>query len=69
MKKIDSYLSRLKRSLWIRGMADAETLTEIEGHLLEAVEQGLRQGLNAEEAEQRAIERFGSVQTIIGSFE
>jgi hypothetical protein len=69
MKKINSYLSILKRSLWIRGMADTETLAEIESHLLEAVEHGLRQGLSAEEAEQRALERFGSIRTIIGSFE
>ena len=69
MTRINSYLSRLKRSLWIRGMADAETLAEIEGHLLDAMDKGIREGLNAEEAERRAIERFGSVQTIIGSFE
>ena len=69
MKKINSYLITLKRSLWMRGMGDAETLAEIESHLLEAVEQGLHQGLSAEEAEQRAIERFGSIRTIIGSFE
>ena len=69
MKRINSYLSALKHRLWIRGMADAETLTEIEGHLLDAMDKGIREGLSAEEAEQRAIERFGSVQTIIGSFE
>ena len=69
MTRINSYLSRLKRSLWIRGLADAETFAEIEGHLLDAMDKGIREGLNAEEAERRAIERFGSVQTIIGSFE
>ena len=69
MKKINSYLVALKQSLWIRGMADAETLAEIESHLLEAVEQGLYQGLSADEAEQCAIERFGSVRKVIGSFE
>jgi len=69
MKKINSYLDSLKLRLWIRGMADAETLAEIEGHLLDAMDQGIREGLNSDEAEQRAIERFGSVQTIIGSFE
>ena len=50
-------------------MADAETLAEIEGHLLDAMDKGIREGLNTDEAEGRAIERFGSVQTIIGSFE
>ena len=69
MKKINSYLRSLKLRLWIRGMADAETLAEIEGHLLDAMDQGIREGLNSDEAEQRAIECFGSVQTIIGSFE
>ena len=69
MKKINSYLSTLKRHLWVHGMADAETLAEIESHLLEAVDQGLRQGLSAEEAEESALKRFGSVRTIIGSFE
>ena len=69
MKKINSYLNKLKHSLWLRGMSDAETLAEIESHLLEAVEQGMSQGLKAEEAEGRALERFGSVRTIIGSFE
>ena len=53
----------------MRGMADAETLAEIESHLLEAVDQGLHQGLSTEEAEESALKRFGSVQTIIGSFE
>ena len=69
MKKINSYLVKLKRSLWIHGVADAEALAEIESHLLESREQGLHQGLSTEEAEQRALERFGSVGTIIGSFE
>jgi hypothetical protein len=69
MKKIKSYLGTLRRSLWIRGMADAEALMEIESHLIEAVEQGLHQGLSLEESEQCAMERFGSVQSIVGSFE
>ena len=69
MKKINSYLRSLKLRLWTRGLADAETLAEIEGHLLDAMDKGIREGLNSDEAEQRAIERFGSVQTIIGSFE
>ena len=69
MKRINSYLSKLKRRLWIRGMADAETLAEIESHLLDAFDKGIHEGLNPDEAEVRALERFGSIQTIIGSFE
>jgi hypothetical protein len=69
MKRINSYLGIMKRQLWIRGMADDETIVEIEGHLLDAMEKGIREGLSAAEAEGRAIERFGSVKKIIGSFE
>jgi hypothetical protein len=64
-----NYLRALKRDLWLRGLADPETLAEIEGHLLEALEQGLQEGLSAEAAEQRAVERFGPVRTVAGSFE
>lgn len=68
-KPVQTYLQALKRDLWICGLSDAGTLAEIESHLLEAVEQGLRQGLPAEEAEQRAVERFGSVRKVAASFE
>jgi hypothetical protein len=69
MKKINSYLKNLKRQLWIRGISDDRILAEIEGHLLESIENGIRVGLSTDAAEKRAIEQFGSVQTIIGSFE
>ena len=67
--RIQTYLRKLKRHLWIRGLADADALAEIESHLLEAVEAGLHQGLSAEEAEGKALERFGSVQLIVRTFE
>ena len=35
--RIQAYLYELKRALWLRGLADAESLAEIESHLLEAV--------------------------------
>ncbi len=69
MKKINSYLKNLKRQLWIRGISDDRILAEVEGHLLEFMENGVRGGLSTDVAEKRAIEKFGSVQTIIGSFE
>src|SRR6185369_11017888 len=34
-----------------------------------AVEKGVREGLTADQAEVRALERFGSVHTIVRSFE
>jgi hypothetical protein len=66
---VQAYLRALKRDLWLRGLSDPETLAEIEGHLLEAVEQGRREGLSAAAAEQRAIARFGPVRTVGASFE
>ena len=48
----------------MRGLADADTLTEIESHLLESVEQGVSQGLSVEEAEQQALDRFGPAELI-----
>jgi hypothetical protein len=69
MKNINSYLNTLRRRMWIQGMGDDETLAEIESHLLEAVDQGIREGLGLEEAELRALQRFGSVRTVINSFE
>jgi len=67
--QIDAYLSELKRALWIRGLADPETLAEIESHLLESVQQGILRGLNPEEAERQALDRFGSVKEIACTFE
>ena len=59
----------LEHKLWLRGSSNPEIMTEIESHLLESVEAGLRQGLNVEEAEQQALERFGSVKVIANTFE
>ena len=67
--QIQTYLRALKRQLWLRGITDAETLMEVESHLLESVEAGLRQGLSAQEAEQQALERFGSAGLVARTFE
>ena len=66
---IKAYLHELKRALWVRGLADTDTLDEIESHLLESVEQGILRGLSPEEAERQALERFGSVKTVAHTFE
>ena len=66
---IQNYLQALKRRLWLRGVFNADDLAEVESHLLEAVEAGIRQGLSAEESERQALERFGSVKVITRSFE
>lgn len=67
--RIQTYLRALGRRLWLRGLSDADALAEIESHLLESVEAGLRQGLGAEEAETQALARFGSVEVVAGTFE
>ena len=67
--RIDEYLRGLASDLWWRGLSDAETLAEIESHLLEAVEQGLQEGLDEDVAGQRALERFGSSRAVANSFE
>ena len=67
--RIQTYLRKLERHLWIRGLADKNDMAEIESHLLEVVGRGLSQGLSLEEAERQALERFGNVRTILSSFE
>ena len=67
--RIQTYLRSLERHLRLRGLADADAMTEIESHLLESVEAGLRQGLSVGEAEQKALERFGSVNVVARTFE
>ncbi|MGC1375532.1 MAG: permease prefix domain 1-containing protein [Anaerolineales bacterium] len=67
--RIKTYLRTLERDLWMRGLADAETLAEIESHLLEAVERGQARGLSLEEAERQALEHFGPANVVGTAFE
>jgi hypothetical protein len=67
--KIRTYLRALERKLWLRGLSNPETMAELESHLLESVAGGLRSGLNFEEAQTQALERFGSVKVIANTFE
>jgi len=68
-KQMESYLKALKRRLWWRGLFDPDELEEVESHLLEAVEASLRRGLNVDESERLALERFGSVKVVSLAFE
>lgn len=68
-KQIENYLHALKRRLWLRGVFDIKTLEEVESHLLESVEAGIRRGLSADESERQALKRFGSVKVISLAFE
>ena len=67
--RIQTHLRALKRKLWLRGLSSPETMAELESHLLESVEAGLCQGLSIDEAEQQALERFGSVKVVATMFE
>jgi hypothetical protein len=67
--QIQLYLRALKCRLWLRGLFDAELLAEVEDHLLESMEAGLRRGLSEQEAEKQAVERFGSVIAITSAVE
>jgi hypothetical protein len=67
--QIHAYLRALKHQFWLRGITDSESLAEVESHLLESIEAGLRQGLSVQEAEQQALDRFGSVKVVAKSFE
>jgi len=67
--QIQNYLQALKRQLWLNGLFNTDDLAEVESHLLEAVEAGIRRGLSVEESERQALERFGSVKVVSRSFE
>ncbi len=70
--RIKTYLRALQRELRARGLSGAETaecLEEIESHLRESIEGGLRQGLSLDEAQQQSLLRFGPVKTIAVQFE
>ena len=53
-KQIERYLVKMKTHLWWQGLADAGTLEELESHLNEAVEEGMKRGLDPEEAQAQA---------------
>lgn len=65
---VHSYLRALQRQLWLFGIFDPEYLAEVESHLLEAVEAGLRDGLSPRDAERRAVERFGPIHVVARGF-
>ncbi len=71
MKKniIESYLHDFERELRLNDSFNVELLAEIESHLLESVERGLRLGLNQEKAEEEALKRFGTIKVVSSTFE
>ena len=62
---IDAYLKELRRALNERGHEDARIVEEARDHLVDAVEDGLRRGLDRADAEREAVERFGAPDVIV----
>jgi hypothetical protein len=68
-----TYVNALKKRLGLNGLripfVGYELIDEVEDHLREAVEAGQAEGLSAEEAAARAVERFGAVDVVARGFE
>ncbi len=65
---MNAYIHTLRNELRKRGFTNPDLLPELEGHLLESVERGRREGLSPAEAERRALERFGSPAQVAHQF-
>ncbi|HZQ38670.1 MAG TPA: permease prefix domain 1-containing protein [Dehalococcoidia bacterium] len=65
---IDEYLDRLAAELRLDGRRVRRVLLEAEDHLREAAQQFSADGLPWRDAEQRAIDRFGSPRTVAHRF-
>jgi len=68
MNTIASYLKSLEYEMKKNGTFHPDTLAEIESHLMESAAENLRRGLNQAEAEKEALQRFGSVEVVLSSF-
>ena len=64
---IDDYLARLRQELQRHGCEDARLIDEAREHLADDIDDGLRRGLTAEDAEREAFERFGPPDVIARS--
>lgn len=66
--RIKAYLRLLERELRLRGLFNPATLAEVESHLLDARDQGIKEGLDPQTAQLQALDRFGSARLIAGRF-
>jgi hypothetical protein len=65
---IDKYLRLLERELRLHGLFNPDTLAEVESHLLDARDQGIKKGLDPQAAQLRAVDRFGSARLVADRF-
>jgi hypothetical protein len=66
--KVAGYLARLRAELRKRWVPDARILEETRGHLSDAAERAVQSGLSPADAEDRAIQHFGSADTVATHF-
>jgi hypothetical protein len=67
--RINEYLKSLEKELRIRGLSTPDTLAEVESHLYEARDLAIKRGLDQQEAQQQALDRFGSAHFVARRFE
>jgi hypothetical protein len=65
---VESYVTRLEQELGKQFVTDRGIIDEVRDHLADAVERGLQQGCSATAAENEAIERFGTPETVARAF-
>ncbi len=65
---IDAYLDRLLVELSGRARNVRRILAEVDDHLHDAVDEGIAEGLSPRDAEQRALDRFGSPAAVARRF-
>ena len=65
---LETYLSRLGDELRHRGLRDARIIGEARDHLVDAIDDGMRQGLSREAAEREAFVRFGAPEIVASVF-
>jgi hypothetical protein len=61
---LESYLQQLRAELGKRGLPAGRVVDEAREHLIDAADHARRRGLSLEDAEQEAIERFGSPELV-----
>lgn len=65
---IGAYLAQLEPDLYGRRRMRRRIVEEVRGHLEDAVARDVERGLSPEDAQHRAIERFGPPQVVINSW-
>jgi predicted permease len=68
LTRLDEYLRALAEELSARGVSATAIVDEARGHLQDAIERGIRSGVPADVAEQRALARFGAPAVVAAAY-